>query len=109
MSEAIKCKNRIMKYLVNKNVLDLGIDDNKVVPWAIGVDLNRVTNDVNLVGDAQHLYWFRDCSVDVVFSAHCLEDLVDTKSVLTEWLRVVKHNGYLILYLPHKILPLHCQ
>jgi ubiquinone/menaquinone biosynthesis C-methylase UbiE len=102
MSEAIKYRNRVMNYLVGRNVLDIGVDDDKIVPWAIGVDLTRVTDHVNLIGDAQHLYWFRDCSIDVVNSSHCLEDLDDTKSILTEWLRVVKHNGFLILYLPHR-------
>jgi ubiquinone/menaquinone biosynthesis C-methylase UbiE len=101
MSEAIKCKNRIMQYL-NGNVLDIGVDDNKLVPWAVGIDLCRVTPQVNLIGDAKNLYWFKDCVFDTVFSSHCLEDLKDTKSILKEWLRVVKHGGHLILYLPHK-------
>jgi len=101
MSEAIKCRNRVLKYLQG-NVLDIGVDDDKVVPWAIGLDLRRITNDVNLVGDATNLYWFKDNVFDAVFSSHCLEDIVDTESVLREWTRIIKPLGFLILYLPHK-------
>ena len=103
MSEAVKCKDRVKQYL-GTNILDCGVDDDKIVPWAIGVDLYR--NDtkgiVNLVGDATRLYWFQDNVFDTVFSSHTLEDIIDTESVLREWLRVLKPAGYLILYVPHK-------
>ncbi|MBF0556175.1 MAG: class I SAM-dependent methyltransferase [Nitrospirae bacterium] len=102
MSEAIKCKHRIQHLLVGKSVLDIGTDDDKVCPWAIGVDLSRVTEQVNLVGNATNLYWFRDGVFDVVFSSHTLEDIDDTDKTLREWLRVLKSGGHLILYLPHK-------
>lgn len=102
MSEAVKCKHRIMEYLKDKIVLDAGVDDDKICKWAIGVDFKRVTDEVNLLGDATNLYWFKDNVFDVVFSSHCLEDIEDTESTLREWLRVLRPNGYLILYLPHK-------
>jgi predicted SAM-dependent methyltransferase len=102
MSEAAKCKNRIMSYLIGKNVVDIGVDDDKICKWAIGIDLYRVTDDVNLVGDATNLYWFKDNSIDVVFSSHTLEDIQNTERTLIEWLRIVKRGGYLILYIPHK-------
>lgn len=101
MSEAIKCRLRVLPYLQG-SVLDVGVDDDKIVKWAVGIDLTRVTDEVNLVGDATNLYWFRDCVFDSLFSSHCLEDIKDTEKTLREWLRVVKHGGHLILYLPHK-------
>lgn len=102
MGEAIKYRDRVMKYLVGKNVLDIGVDDSKIVPWAVGIDLTRVTEHVNLIGDATNLYWFRDEVFDVVNSSHCLEDIKHTGRTLVEWLRVLKTGGYLIAYLPHK-------
>ena len=99
--EAFKFRNRVMKYLQG-NVLDLGVDDSKITPWAIGVDLSRVHDGVNIVGDVTDLYWFHNSVFDAVVSSHCLEDIKDTYKTLCEWLRVVKHEGHLILYLPHK-------
>ena len=40
-------------------------------------------------------------SVDFVFSSHTLEHLEDPGSALKEWVRVIKPEGVLFLYLPH--------
>ena len=42
--------------------------------------------------------------MDFVYSSHTLEHVEDYKAALREWWRVVKFNGYLVLYLPHKAL-----
>jgi ADP-heptose:LPS heptosyltransferase len=39
--------------------------------------------------------------MDFVFSSHLLEHVEDPQAVLKEWWRVIKHNGFLVLYLPH--------
>ncbi len=101
MGEANKCKDRVLKYLQG-NILDLGVDDCPVVPWAITIDLRRAIDGINLVGDVRNLYWFEDCVMDTVFSSHCLEDLPDPEQALREWIRVIKHRGHLILYMPDK-------
>ncbi len=41
-------------------------------------------------------------SLDFVFSSHCLEHLEEPSRALFEWKRVLKENGILFLYLPHK-------
>jgi ADP-heptose:LPS heptosyltransferase/SAM-dependent methyltransferase len=43
-----------------------------------------------------------DASCDAVFSSHLLEHIEDTEAALTEWWRVVKPGGHLVLYLPHR-------
>jgi ADP-heptose:LPS heptosyltransferase len=39
-----------------------------------------------------------------VFSSHLLEHIADYRAALREWWRLVKVNGYLVLYLPHRDL-----
>jgi predicted SAM-dependent methyltransferase len=46
---------------------------------------------------------FGDGVFDFVYSSHLLEHIVDTEGALREWLRVLSEDGYLILYLPHKL------
>jgi SAM-dependent methyltransferase len=42
-----------------------------------------------------------DDSQDYVFSSHCLEHIADWRSALRSWVRKLKTNGFLFLYLPH--------
>jgi ADP-heptose:LPS heptosyltransferase/predicted SAM-dependent methyltransferase len=89
--------------------LDLGCGPSKAFPHFIGVD-NRV--DTQLFGvqmnpditvdDCAKLGIFGSASMDFVFSSHLLEHIQDFKAALKEWWRVIKPNGYLVLYLPHK-------
>lgn len=41
-------------------------------------------------------------SYDFVLSSHCLEHLADPILGLHEWIRVLRHDGILVLLLPHK-------
>ena len=43
----------------------------------------------------------KDNALDFVFSSHCLEHLDKWMAALREWHRVLKHEGFLVLYLPH--------
>jgi ADP-heptose:LPS heptosyltransferase len=84
-------------------VLDLGCGDEKIVPYAVGVDLGGEGADIHLNMNAPNaLGLFNNNAVDVVFSSHMLEDIFDYKSTLREMWRVLKPHGHLILYLPHK-------
>ncbi len=103
-SETDKARASLTKYCIGYGV-DLGFGGDKIIPSAIGVDLPKPYaktgyDPVQLGGDAANLYWFKDEVLDYVFSSHLLEDFEDTTSVLTEWSRVLKVGGYLILYLP---------
>jgi ubiquinone/menaquinone biosynthesis C-methylase UbiE len=63
---------------------------------------NYTAHVQHLHGSADNLFWFKESSLDWVYSSHVLEDFKDTTYVLNEWLRVIKPGGVLVLYLPHE-------
>ena len=113
-SETSLCRKRLKKYCIGNGV-DLGYGGDPIVPEAITVDLPRPYRNagnapLNIRGDAADLYWFKDAVLDYVYSAHLLEDFIDTKKILEEWLRVLKPGGYLVLYCPdEKKYREHCK
>ena len=103
--EVDKCRDRLSKYCVGDG-LDIGCGgispdtrfywENKIVPTAVGVDLART----NLSGRADKLLWFTNGCMDYIFSSHLLEHLEDISGCLSEWFRVLKTGGMLVMYLP---------
>lgn len=68
-----------------------------VLPRAKIVDLNYPGYDgVTLP--------FADKSLDYVFSSHTLEHIDDRISILRDWYRVIKNEGYIVITVPHKWL-----
>ena len=85
---------------------DIGAGDFKVLPHAISIDnghhqqfgfqvkpdlLVRSADDLKIVGTE---------SLDWVYSSHLLEHMEKPEKALKEWWRLVKQNGFLILYTP---------
>jgi ADP-heptose:LPS heptosyltransferase/predicted SAM-dependent methyltransferase len=103
-NEADKCKWDIVPYTAGRG-LDLGCGQFKAFDHFIGVDNGHHWGakgvDV-MVDTCEKLSIFADSSMDFVFSSHLLEHIEDTEAALKEWMRVIKNDGYLILYLPHK-------
>ena len=104
VSETSKCRASLAPFCIG-NGMDVGFGGDPIVPNAICMDLPEayakyVDHVQHLHGDAHHLYWFKDECLDYVYSSHVLEDFADTHAVLDEWLRVIKPNGNLVLYLP---------
>lgn len=83
------------KYCVGKG-LDIGFGGDLILPDAQGWDFEH--------GDAQYLKGLKDESFDYVYSSHTLEHVFDVETTLMNWYRVLKPNGYLILYIPHRDL-----
>lgn len=52
--------------------------------------------------EASHLYGINDASYDYVLSSHCIEHLANPLLGLSEWIRVLKEGGLLVLVVPHK-------
>jgi len=109
-SETSLCRKRLKKYCTG-NGIDIGYGGDPIVPSAITIDLKNpyyapswfgIPKPQNLQGDGKDLYWFKDCSLDYVYSSHLLEDFnpYEMSKVLSEWLRVLKPDGHLVLYLP---------
>ena len=57
--------------------------------------------NVDIDCDCENLGMFTSNSMDFVFSSHLLEHMEDPTRVLASWWRVIKPEGYLVLYLPH--------
>lgn len=55
-------------------------------------------------GDAQYLKGVPDGSLDFVHSSHCLEHLVDPRVGLSNWVRVVRPGGHVIVTVPDEDL-----
>ena len=114
VSETSKVR-RALSGFCSGNGLDIGYGGDPIVPQAICLDLperyaSYKRHPQHLRGDARDLYWFRDASLDYVFSSHLLEDFEDTAAVLSEWLRVVRPGGLLVLFLPdEKAYRKHCR
>ena len=65
------------------------------LPGAIPVDSQRGPGTTKTLSD------FEDDSLDYVFSSHCLEHIEKWKEELTDWIKKIKPNGIIFLYLPH--------
>lgn len=101
--ESRKCRDRCLPYLQGKAVFDLGCGNEKVLPWAFGIDLqSQVANMQMDLSNPESLSFFSEKIVDAVFSSHLLEHIEDTEAILKSWWRLVKAGGYLVLYLPCK-------
>lgn len=84
------------------SILDIGYkgylaDIHPILPQAIGVDLDYPGYDGKVLP-------FADESQDAVFNSHTLEHIVDYRSVLRDWFRVLKVGGHLIIIVPHQFL-----
>lgn len=108
--ESAKIRWELPRYTRGRG-LDLGCGSDKAFPHFIGVDNGdhdenfgfRSAADV-MVKTCEKLDIFASASMDFVFSSHLLEHIENTKETLTEWWRLVRPGGYMILYLPHKNL-----
>ena len=92
----------VEKYLSGAHILDIGYrgydpDVVPIVPQAIGVELDYPGYDGRTLP-------FPDGSQDAVFSSHCLEHAEDCRAALTEWFRVLKIGGFIVLAVPHKYM-----
>ena len=92
----------IEKYLSGMAILDIGYkgyenDIVAIVPQAIGVDVDYPGYDGRSLP-------FPDESQDAVFSSHCLEHVDDARATISEWFRVLKTDGFLVICVPHQHL-----
>jgi len=100
-NEALAIKWDLLPY-VNGEGLDVGCADARPHDWFVGIDLNPGTGPrgPNLLMDGRKLEKIADNSQNFVFSSYLLNELDDWPSVLANWWRVLKDDGYLILFLP---------
>ena len=53
-------------------------------------------------GDAQILHGIDDNTFDFAVSSHCLEHMTQPSEALTNWIRVVKPGGYIVITIPEE-------
>lgn len=87
----------------NGDGLDVGCGDFRPHDWFVGVDIKPGTGPrgPNQIRDARSLdKYFAAESQDFVFSSYLLQELDDWPTVLAGWWKILKPNGYLIVFLP---------
>ncbi len=110
-SEADKIRWELVPY-TRGLVYDIGCGPTKAFPHFVGIDNNQdaILFEIQATGadlkvpDATKLPQLASSSADAIFSSHMLEHVVDYRSALREWWRIIKPGGHLCLYLPHKDL-----
>lgn len=104
--ETSKVRERVLPYLKGKGI-DIGCQRDPITPDCVAIDKHHYP-EVTHIGDARKLE-FPDAHFDWVYSSHCLEDIADTEAALEEWLRVLKTDGVICLYVPHPELYKGCN
>ena len=111
-SESAKIRHLVLKYMEGKTVLDLGCGDEKIVPWAEGVDdasewkvvPAAVDIQAKIDPDSKGLDFLHSRPqggyYDAVISSHSIEHLRSPiLETLRYWCNFVKPGGgHLILY-----------
>ena len=74
----------------------------------IGWEGDRVTKNCHTWGledgDGTFMNGVKDETYDFVYSSHTLEHINDTYTALKNWIRILKKNKFLILYIPDRDL-----
>jgi ADP-heptose:LPS heptosyltransferase/predicted SAM-dependent methyltransferase len=105
-SESDKIAHLIVRY-TRGHVLELGAGMRKTWPHFTSVDNCVAANgmrpsEIDIIQNCKDLSLFGSESWDAVFSSHLLEhfNLKEVPFVLKEWSRVLRKNGFLVLYVP---------
>jgi SAM-dependent methyltransferase len=56
----------------------------------------------NIINDTVNISLVQDESYDFVFSSHSLEHIANPLKAISEWLRIIKNGGYIIIVVPEK-------
>ena len=111
--ESRKIVWEVAPYLKGRGV-DLGAGLFKVLPQAISVDngnheqFNQFAHPDLRVETCEKMDILASQSMDFVYSSHLLEHIENWQAALTEWWRILKVGGSLVLYLPHADFYPHC-
>jgi len=115
MSETAKIRDIALPYCEGCGI-DLGCGAEKIRREAIGIDAGmdlihaniqkdwRDLSAVNIKQIVTDLSMFETSSFDYVYTSHFLEHLDDPQLMLAEMCRVVRPYGYLVIYLPDRVL-----
>ena len=94
----------VKRYFVGQGI-DIGCGDD-----SLGKHKDVYTNIIDVKpwdlqdGDAQYMNGVEDNTYDFVHSSHCLEHMRDPHEAFTNWIRICKPNGHLIITIPEEDL-----
>lgn len=100
MYEATKAairRGRDFKY-IKGSVIDIGCGPNPIFNLYDGITSFKTWDLED--GDAQYLKTIKDMTFDCAHSSHALEHMMDPNEALSNWIRVVKKGGYLVITIP---------
>jgi len=96
---------RFVNRWIKGKLLDVGCGNNPINmdDWPLVTEVVGYDRELGNV-DAQFLPEIKDGEFDTVYSSHCLEHIRDTRSALTNWLRVLRPGGFLVVSVPEELL-----
>lgn len=109
-SETSKVRHLILPFIQDaEKVADIGFGGDKIISNAVGIDYEvpyTYTGDdhVDIGCDVLEGIPVDDHAFDCVYSSHLIEDFEDTKSILREFIRILKPNGMLALVVPNEVI-----
>lgn len=106
-SDIFKRRRIIPVYPVAKKIDNCNFGRNTIWEGAVSegetflFDTSKLPGN-QYVAEASCLSCIKDASYDYVLSSHCIEHLANPLECLIEWRRVLKHDGLILLAVPHK-------
>jgi hypothetical protein len=108
-SETSKYRHITAQYCQGAGI-DIGSSGDPVVAHAIQIDLPEPycpligPGPIHLRGFAADLKWFKNQSLDFVYSSHLIEDfpIAGWTRLLEEWHRILKIGGHMIILAPEE-------
>jgi predicted SAM-dependent methyltransferase len=92
----------MQKYFSGHAILDIGYRGGD--PHAVPITENAIGVELDYPGYDGVRLPFPDESQDTVLAAHVLEHILDYKPVVSDWHRVLKIGGFLVVMVPHRDL-----
>lgn len=95
------------EHISELNGVEIGSGGDPLIEESIVIDFSKPytkcgDHPIHLKGDSRELLWFKDSTIDYIYSSHVFEDFPENENsaVLAEWTRVIKPGGFLFLLLP---------
>jgi predicted SAM-dependent methyltransferase len=93
------------RWFVGRGIdIGCGPDPLKKEDWPLITEVVPYDKELSSSADGQYLPDIKDGEFDFIHSSHCLEHLHNTRSSLTNWLRILKPGGFIICTIPEELL-----
>lgn len=94
----------VSRYFVGKGI-DIGCGNDSLAQYSWCFPLVTSIKSWDIPdGDAQHMSGVENETFDFIVSSHCLEHLHDPYESMTNWCRILKPGGYMVIVVPDEDL-----